>query len=426
MSRHHAPSLRTLSNMWTWGLQRTLQGSRISFTIISAIRGPQVLTYRIRLWRSEDLGKALKLGEQIAYNMAVSSVRVARNGGLIDVEVALPERFKKTLHVATLPARKGAWVGLGRTPAGAAVYANFAGTRTCHALISGMTGSGKTVAAHLIAWTLARNNADHRNLRLILIDAKGGVRWRGFEREAHLAHPVIDNAPEAVAALSWALAEMDKRKQARQSEPAIFIIIDEIKELCDLAGKAVAEAVSRIAALGRELGIHLIMATQHPNVDAVGGAIAKANLPLRLTGAVVSSRDAYVCTGVRDSGAEKLQGRGDFLITVGPDTHRVQMAHIRPVDLHKLPKASERSRLDLEQYELDRVLDVTDALDPEHVAVALVEDRGIRWLKEALHIGQDRATIVRRFTTRLKDALQRQGYGVYPVPEHMSPAPVET
>ena len=90
---------------------------------------------------------------------------------------------------------------LGQTAVGTPVHVNLSGTRTCHALISGTTGSGKTVTEQLIAWTLATDN-DPRSVRLLLVDGKGGTSWWGFEREAHLAHPVIGDPGEAVALAS--------------------------------------------------------------------------------------------------------------------------------------------------------------------------------------------------------------------------------
>jgi S-DNA-T family DNA segregation ATPase FtsK/SpoIIIE len=40
----------------------------------------------------------------------------------------------------------------------------------------------------------------------------------------------------------------------------------------------------------------------------------KANFPVRLVGAVASRDEARHATGIADSGAEKLAGRGDFLL----------------------------------------------------------------------------------------------------------------
>ena len=63
------------------------------------------------------------------------------------------------------------------------------------------------------------------------------------------------------------------------------IDVDELKGLFDLEGKtafvpggygAIGEAICRLTSLGRELGLHLLLATQYPVAEALGGAVAKA------------------------------------------------------------------------------------------------------------------------------------------------------
>ena len=63
--------------------------------------------------------------------------------------------------------------------------------------------------------------------------------------------------------------------------------------------------------------------------------MVKANFPARLVGKVTSASDAHVATGLAGSGAEKLQGRGDFLLIAGGDRLRVQIAYLAPGDTHE-------------------------------------------------------------------------------------------
>jgi len=52
--------------------------------------------------------------------------------------------------------------------------------------------------------------------------------------------------------------------------------------------------------------------------------MVKANLPVRLVGAVASPEDAKVATGMAGSGANRLRGRGDFLLVARQETVRFQ------------------------------------------------------------------------------------------------------
>jgi S-DNA-T family DNA segregation ATPase FtsK/SpoIIIE len=214
---------------------------------------------------------------------------------------------------------------------------------------------------------------------------------------------------------------LERRKVSGQRQPALFVVVDEVRELLDLGGQAVATAIQRIAALGRELGLHVVVATQHPLADALGGSIAKANLPLRLTGRVADANAAYLATGVKDSGAQTLQGNGDFLVTVAGECHRVQIARVGNREFGQLPRAEGEAtpHLDFAGLDLDHVLDLTarpqaDTLEPEQVALALASGKGITWLANELGIGSAKARRVRDFAEAVSKGLTQLGYTIIP------------
>jgi S-DNA-T family DNA segregation ATPase FtsK/SpoIIIE len=295
--------------------------------VLGGIVTPRYIQFRVRPQPGIKVGKVAALSEEIALALSCAQVRIARSGGLIHVEMPRPDASPVRLlplcdSIDQVPPFAAV---LGVEESGQPLLLCLPAPDVVHALIVGTTGSGKTALARAILASLARHNAPAQ-LRLVLIDPKR----RGFAPLAHLEHvegALIDDDRAAVSRLEVIVHEMERRDREGIHRPLLVIAIDELADLLQTGGKPLDRLLSRLAQRGRQAGIHLLACTQKPSAALIGSAM-KANFPVRLVGAVASRDEARYATGIADSGAEKLQGRGDFLLVVKGEALRFQAGWI--------------------------------------------------------------------------------------------------
>jgi S-DNA-T family DNA segregation ATPase FtsK/SpoIIIE len=92
--------------------------------------------------------------------------------------------------------------------------------------------------------------------------------------------------------------------------PYIVIIFDEFNDFMLTYPKEITIAITSLTQKGRAAGIHLILATQRPDVKVITGTI-KANIPARIALKTSSAIDSR--TILDQTGAEDLLGKGDML-----------------------------------------------------------------------------------------------------------------
>ncbi len=238
-------------------------------------------------------------------------------------------------------------IALGMSVDGTPISADL--TSMPHLLIAGTTGSGKSVCVNAIINSIVATNSPEQ-VKFIMVDPKR-VELTGYNGLPHLIAPVVVELERIVGVLKWVTREMDERYKkfsnmgARniidynknrdehvEHMPYIVVIIDELADLMMLAPEETERTITRIAALARATGIHLVIATQRPSVDVVTGLI-KANFPARIAFAVAGGVDSRVI--LDQPGAERLLGKGDMLYLSGdsPAALRLQGVFVSDMEI---------------------------------------------------------------------------------------------
>ena len=397
------------------------------YRVVSATSGPRVLTLALVI-NPRHATKVMGLSEQLSMAAGLdrqASIRTARgNRGTLALEIPKPSDLWYNVGIGSLPRRRGLKAAVGIDVEHRPAMVDFANPLTPHLLAAGTTGSGKTNTARLFVYDLASQNSPD-DVQLLLIDTrKRGAAWRSFAALPHLAHPIITDDAEALRTLSWAVAEMDRRAVDGRSHPHIFVSIDEAQAL--LERDEFVKPIGDIAAVGREFGIHLLLATQNPTGKMLGDTSIKRNLGTRLVGKMDSAQAAVVAAGVKESGAELLTGPGDQLLIQPGGIKRITAALVTENDTARLPRTETIGSLDLDEYDdVDHVCDQADVrgaapMEPAHVALALAFRRGITWLASELSIGSQRARRVKEFADALTLALDDLGYTIIPLTQEGS------
>ncbi len=336
-------------------LTQALAELGVEAQVLRAVVGPRVTRYELRLGSGVKVGKVRNLQQDIAYALAATEVRIlAPIPGKSAVGVEVPNTRPAMVTLGDVfreyPGAND-WslpVGLGKDISGRAVFLDLA--EMPHLLVAGTTGSGKSVMLNGLLISLLLTT-DPQHVKMVLIDPKR-VELSQFAHVPHLITPVVTDVKKAAHALSWAVAEMERRYEVlermgvrslegyydraeRQKMPYVVVVIDELADLMMTAAAKVEDAVIRLAQKARAVGIHLVVATQRPSVDVITGMI-KANIPSRIAFAVSSQIDSRVILDA--AGAEALLGQGDMLYkpVSASRPSRVQGAYISEAEVDRV------------------------------------------------------------------------------------------
>ncbi len=402
--------------------------------------GPIITQYEIEPAPGVKVNKFHALADDLALAIKATSIRVQApipGRGLVGIEIPNVNRdtiyLKDVMLSDEMKSMKSKLVfGLGKDISGKPFSADL--SLMPHLLIAGATGSGKSVCVNsLICSLLFRVTPEE--VRFILIDPKR-IELSVYEGIPHLIQNVVTNNEDALIALNWSVAEMDKRYDLFQKYkvkslnaynqeivklrkkddsieddtlPFIVIIVDELADLMMTVGREVERPITRLAQMARAIGIHLVLATQRPSIKVITGII-KANFPSRIAFQVSSKIDSRVI--IDANGAEKLLGLGDslYLPPGTGKTERIHGAYIKPSEIHDLidylktqPKPEKEITIISETQSEMGDFDYDDELFPEAaVAVVTAGTASVSMLQRHFKIGYARAG-------RLIDMMEKAG-----------------
>ena len=338
-------------------LQQTMEDFGIMAAVVDWIAGPTVTLFEVDLPPGVRVSRIMALQDDIALALAAPGVRIfAPIPGTHFVGIEVPNATRENVLLGdVLKEVQGGplMLAIGKDVEGNAIVCDLA--KMPHLLIGGTTGSGKSVGINAMIMSMLMRSTPSE-VRFIMIDPKR-VEFAPYDGIPHLYVPVVTEPKEAASALSWGVAEMERRLKLfskvgvrniatfnekvlkgeiegdgvnagkdqgasvdgteddgkpKGTMPYIVIIIDELADLMMNVGKEVEFSISRIAQLARAAGIHLIVATQRPSANVVTGLI-KANITNRMAFNVASGLDSRVILDT--AGAESLIGNGDLLLS---------------------------------------------------------------------------------------------------------------
>lgn len=220
------------------------------------------------------------------------------------------------------PVGPGLLVALGRGAHDAPVMADIVEDGP-HAIVTGMTGTGKSEL--LITWVAAVcAGYGPERVSVLLADFKGGTAFDRLRELPQVVGVLTDlDETEARRGVASLAAEMRRREGAlaaaqardvRETDlPRLLIVVDEFAALLQ-EHTELAAVFTDVAARGRALGMHLVLGTQRA-AGVIRDALA-TNCPLRLSLRVAETSDSRAMLGT--SGAAELpggaEGRGRALL----------------------------------------------------------------------------------------------------------------
>lgn len=382
-------------------IAQTLRNYDVEIESIKATVGPTVTLYEVVPKAGTRISKIQSLENDIMLSLSAIGIRIiAPMPGKGTVGIEVPNEKPQVVSMHSVIASKRFQeetkmklpVAIGRTITNEVFTFDLA--KTPHLLVAGATGQGKSVGLNAIIASLLYKKHPSE-LKFVLVDPKMVEfsiykplirHYMAAMSDQEDRDIIITDCQKVINTLNSLVIEMEDRytlladANCRNVEdynekfnsrhlnpikdvenvvthkilhhkymPYLVIVIDEYGDFIMQAGKEVERPIQRIAQKARAVGMHMILATQRPDVKIVTGTI-KANIPTRIafrTQSVVDSR-----TVLDAKGADQLIGKGDMLYSGGGNLTRIQCAFIDTPEVEALVNHISEQQHFLEPYQL--------------------------------------------------------------------------
>ncbi|MBR6831157.1 MAG: DNA translocase FtsK 4TM domain-containing protein [Tidjanibacter sp.] len=352
-------------------IKNTLDNFGIKINRIKATVGPTVTLYEIEPAQGVKIARIKSLEDNIALDLKALSIRIiAPIPGKGTVGIEIPNKMRQTVSmysvVKSLKFQECKYelpIVLGKTIQNETFIIDLA--KMPHLLVVGATGQGKSVGLNVIIASLLYKKHP-AELKLVMVDPKKVELSMYSKLEKYFLakmesedEAILTDTQKVVYTLNSLCVEMEARyellrkaevkkiteyndkflhrrlnpKKGHRFLPYVVVVIDEFADMIMTAGKEVETPITRLAQLARAVGIHLIIATQRPDVKVITGLI-KANFPARIAFRVSSMVDSR--TILDQPGANQLVGQGDMLMLMNGDLTRLQCAFIDTPEIDRI------------------------------------------------------------------------------------------
>lgn len=352
-------------------IKDTLQNFGIAISKIKATVGPTVTLYEIVPAPGIKISKIKSLEDDIAMSLKALGIRIIApmpGKGTVGIEVPNKDRDVVSMLSAIKSARFQQCnyelpVVLGRTIQNENFVIDLA--KMPHLLVAGATGQGKSVGLNAIITSLLYKKHPSE-LKFVMVDPKrvelslyAPLKNHFLAKMESEEDAILTDTQKVIYTFNSLVIEMENRydllrkasvkkiteynekfrnrqlnlQKGHRFMPYIVVVVDEFADLIMTAGREIETPIARLAQMGRAVGLHLIIATQRPEVKVITGLI-KSNFPARIAFRVMSMVDSR--TIIDQPGANQLIGRGDMLISLNSELTRIQCAFVDTPEIEKI------------------------------------------------------------------------------------------